>query len=91
MVRTFQAKKKSAFGAKIEDGRTELNDDSEKKRGRPRTSHTDDNCTIVERLIREDRRITVCEIAAMTGIPKSCVHKFKKSYVVFVECIKYFL
>ncbi|KAF2898900.1 hypothetical protein ILUMI_07276 [Ignelater luminosus] len=46
----------------------ELNDDPEKKRRRPKTSHTDDNCTNVERLIREDRRITVRKITAMTGI-----------------------
>jgi hypothetical protein len=33
-----------------------LNDDSEKHRDRPSTSHADDNCIIVGGFIREDRR-----------------------------------
>jgi hypothetical protein len=37
------------------------NDDPEERRGRPRTSHTEDNCVIVEGLIREDRRVKVRE------------------------------
>jgi hypothetical protein len=37
--------------------------------------HTDENCVIVEGLIREDRRVEVCEIAEVTGIAKSTVHK----------------
>ncbi|KAK4877667.1 hypothetical protein RN001_010173 [Aquatica leii] len=46
-----------------------------KNRGRARTSYTDENCSIVEGLIMEDRRIKVREIAEMIGIPKSCVHE----------------
>jgi hypothetical protein len=42
---------------KFKDGRTALNDDPEKHRGRPRTSHNDENCAIVEGLIRRDRGI----------------------------------
>ncbi|KAF2882426.1 hypothetical protein ILUMI_23745 [Ignelater luminosus] len=60
---------------KSEDRRTGLNNDPEKKRGRPKTSHTDDNCTIAERLIRKDRRIIVCEIAEIIGIPRSYVYE----------------
>lgn len=56
---------------KFTDRRTDLKDDPEKKRGRPRTSHTDDNCSKVERLIKDDRRIKVREIAEVTGIPTS--------------------
>jgi hypothetical protein len=33
-----------------------LNDDLGEHRGRPRTSHTDENCAIVEGLLREDRK-----------------------------------
>jgi hypothetical protein len=50
-----------------------LNDDPEKHRGRPKTSHTDENCVNVEGLIREDRRVKVRKIAE--GIAKSTVHK----------------
>jgi hypothetical protein len=32
-----------------------VNDDPEKHRGRPKTSHTDWNCVIIESLIREDQ------------------------------------
>jgi hypothetical protein len=50
-----------------------LNDDSEKNRGRPRTSHTDENYVIVKGLIRQDRRVKVCEIAEVTDTAKSTV------------------
>jgi hypothetical protein len=59
---------------KLKDGRTALIDDPQKHRGRPRTLHTDENCVIVEDLIREDRRVKVREIAEVTGIAKSTVH-----------------
>jgi hypothetical protein len=51
---------------KFKDCQTVLNDDPQKHRGRPRTSHTDENCVIVEGLIREDRRVKVGEIAEVT-------------------------
>lgn len=44
----------------------------QKKRGRARTSHMDDNCTNVKGFIREESCI---EIAEMNGIPKSCAHE----------------
>ncbi|GBM47885.1 hypothetical protein AVEN_75310-1 [Araneus ventricosus] len=47
----------------------DLKDDQEKKGGRLRTSHTDDNCSEIKRLIKDDCRINVCEIAEVTGIP----------------------
>ncbi|KAF2905361.1 hypothetical protein ILUMI_00810 [Ignelater luminosus] len=72
-LNVLSRKEVSVWCKKFEDGQTRLKDDPEKKRGRLRISHTADNCTIVECLIREDRRITVCEISTMTGIPKSCV------------------
>ncbi|GBM95953.1 hypothetical protein AVEN_173976-1 [Araneus ventricosus] len=46
----------------------DLKDDPEKKRCKPRTSHTDDNCSNVERLIMEDCRVKVREIVELTGI-----------------------
>jgi hypothetical protein len=33
---------------KFKDGRMALNNDPQKQRGRPRTSHTDENCITVE-------------------------------------------
>jgi hypothetical protein len=42
-------------------------------RSRPRTSHSDEYCVIVEGLIREERRVEVREIAEVTGITKSTV------------------
>jgi hypothetical protein len=36
-----------------QEGRAPLNDDPEKQRGRPKTSHTDENCVVVEGLIRK--------------------------------------
>lgn len=52
---------KSAFGAK--KIKMNLNDDPEENRGRPRTSHTDENCLIVEGLFKEDCRTKVCKIS----------------------------
>jgi hypothetical protein len=39
---------------KFKNGVLALNDDPEKHRSTARTSHTDENCVIVEDLIRED-------------------------------------
>jgi hypothetical protein len=47
--------------------RKELNDDAQKHKGRPRTSHTDENCVTVEGLIGEDRRVKIREITEVTG------------------------
>jgi hypothetical protein len=75
-ARTFSAERKCLRGAnKFKDGRTSLNDDPQKHRGRLRTSHTDENCVTVEGLIREDRRPKVCEIAEVTSIAKSTAHE----------------
>jgi hypothetical protein len=52
-----------------------LNADPHIRRGRPRTSHTDENCVIVEGLIREDGRVKVREIAKVTGIAKSTLNE----------------
>jgi hypothetical protein len=41
----------------FKDGRKALNDDPEERRGRPRVSHTNENCVIVEDLIRGDRNV----------------------------------
>jgi transposase len=50
----FSRKEVSVWCNKFKDGRMALNDDPQKHRGRPRTSYTDENCVIVEDLIRED-------------------------------------
>jgi hypothetical protein len=52
-----------------------LNDDPEKHRGRPRSLHTDENCVVVEGLIREDQRVKVCGTAKVTGTAKNTVNK----------------
>jgi hypothetical protein len=39
-----------------------MNNDTEKHKSRPKSSHTIENCIIVEGLIREDRRVDVSEI-----------------------------
>jgi hypothetical protein len=61
--------------SKFKDGQTSLNDDPQKHKGRPRTSHTDENCVIVDGLIRENRRVKVHEVAEVTGIAKSTIHE----------------
>jgi hypothetical protein len=48
----FSRKEVSVYYIKFKDGRTELNDDPEKHRGRSRASHTDENCVIVEGFIK---------------------------------------
>jgi hypothetical protein len=52
-----------------------LSDDPGKHRGRPRTSHTDENCVIVKGLMRENQRVKVHEITEVTGIAESTVHE----------------
>jgi hypothetical protein len=48
---------------KFKDSRTALNDDPEKHRSRPWTSYSEEDCVIVEALIREGRKVKVREIA----------------------------
>jgi hypothetical protein len=50
----FSRKEVAVWCNKFKDGKTALNDDPQKHRGRPRTVHTDENCVTVEGLIRED-------------------------------------
>jgi hypothetical protein len=52
-----------------------LNDGPQKHRDRPRTLHTDENCVILEGLIREDRKVKLREIAEVTGIEKALFMK----------------
>jgi hypothetical protein len=59
----FSQKEASVLCNRFKDGRTAPNDDPEKQRSIPRASHTDENCVIVESLIREDRRVKIREIA----------------------------
>jgi hypothetical protein len=58
------------------DVRTALNDDPQTHRGRQRTSHTDNfyqcHCRIFD---KGNRRVKFHEIAEVTGIAKSTVHK----------------
>jgi hypothetical protein len=57
----FRLKEVFVWCNKFTDGRTELIDDLEEHRGRPRTSHTDENYVIVECLIKKDRRFYIRE------------------------------
>jgi hypothetical protein len=43
----FSQKKVSVWCNKLKDGRTALNDDPVKQRGRPKTLYIDENCVIV--------------------------------------------
>jgi hypothetical protein len=51
----------SVWYNKFKDGRTGLNDNPEEHGGRTKSSRSDENCVIVEGLIREDRRAKVRE------------------------------
>jgi hypothetical protein len=64
---------------KFKYGRTALNDDPEKRRGRLRIVHTDEDCVIIEGLIREDRRLNVREIDEMTGIRHEIISDSKSA------------
>jgi len=54
-------------------GRTSIEDDP--KSGRPSTSMDDDHVEKVLALIRQNRRLTVCEVAEEVGICKSLCHQ----------------
>ncbi|GBO30237.1 hypothetical protein AVEN_31469-1 [Araneus ventricosus] len=49
----LKPKKVNVWCQQFKDGRTDLKGDQEKKTDRPRTSHTSDNCSKFERLIKE--------------------------------------
>ncbi|GFO13271.1 histone-lysine N-methyltransferase SETMAR [Plakobranchus ocellatus] len=55
------------------ESRTSLG--AEPKSGRPKTSTNEENTTLVEELIRCDRRMKIREIALKLEIPKSTVHE----------------
>jgi hypothetical protein len=75
MARMFSAERKCLCGVA-------LIDNPRKHRGRPRTSHTDDNCVTVENLIKEERRIKIHEISEVTDIARNIVHEII-SYLSF--------
>jgi hypothetical protein len=55
--KVFSRKEVFLWCNKFKDGGTALNVEPEKQRGRPRASHTDENCVIVEGLIKEGRGV----------------------------------
>jgi hypothetical protein len=75
--KVFSRKEVSVWRNKFKNGRMTLNDDLQKYRGRPGTSHTDENYVIVEGLKREARRVEDREIAEVAGIAKKAL--FMKS------------
>jgi predicted DNA-binding transcriptional regulator AlpA len=74
MTKQFQPKEIVWYN-KFKDGRTARINDPQKHRGRPKTSHADENCVIVKGLRREDRRVEVREITEVTVIAESTVHE----------------
>jgi hypothetical protein len=56
-LNVFSQKEESVWCNKFKDGLAALNCDPDKLRSRPRALHTDENCAIVEGLIRKDRRV----------------------------------
>jgi hypothetical protein len=68
----------SVWRNKFKDGQRALNDNPEKHRGRPWTWYTDENCVIVEGLIREYLRFEVFKITELqyfTSLGKEQYHK----------------
>lgn len=59
--------------ANLEGGRNELED--EQRSGRPRTSNTENNAQLVKEVVEEDKRRTCEDIADITNIPHSTVHR----------------
>ncbi|GBM98212.1 hypothetical protein AVEN_152290-1 [Araneus ventricosus] len=53
MGRSKAKKNVNVWCQQFKDGRTDLKGDQEKKRGRPRTTHTDDNFWKIERWVKE--------------------------------------
>lgn len=64
----------SVWCKKFKDGRMAFNDEPEKNRGISKSSHTDENCIILDLLIRVDLNMTVFESEEVIGIPESCVN-----------------
>jgi hypothetical protein len=56
------------------------NNDLEKLKATPRTSHTDENCVIVSGLIREDQRVKVHEIALQKTVVQHFSSLGKEQY-----------
>ncbi len=46
-----------------------------KKTGRPRSARTDENVDLIRQLVEEDRRKTVCELVAQSGLSQGTVHR----------------
>jgi hypothetical protein len=73
----FSQKEVFVWCNKFKNGWLALHDDPEKHRGAPRTSHSGENCVIVEGLISEDRRVQVCEIAEWHELQKVSFMKLR--------------
>ena len=56
---------------RFRDGRESVKDDE--RSGRPTTSRTDDNIAAVDKMVKEDRKVTSRLIADTLGIPKTVV------------------
>jgi ribosomal protein S25 len=56
---------------RFREGRESVKEDESS--GRPTTSHTDDNIAAVDKMVKEDRKVTSLLIADILGIPKSVV------------------
>jgi hypothetical protein len=71
----FRQEEVSVWRNKFKYGQTALNINTKKHSGRPRTLHTDENCVIVEGLIREDQRVNVRGISEVTGSARGTAHE----------------
>jgi hypothetical protein len=71
----FSQNEVSVWCNKFKDSRLALNDNPRNPEADQGPLHTDENCVIVEGLIREDQRVNVREIAEETNIAKSTVHE----------------
>jgi hypothetical protein len=65
----FSRKEVPVWRNKFEDGRMTLGYDPEKHRGRPRTTHTDGNSSIIEGLLRKDGRVRLPEAFRSHVVP----------------------
>jgi len=57
----------------FQDGREDAND--EPRSGRPSTSTTDENVQAVKKIVSENRRITIREVAEDVGISLGSCHE----------------
>jgi len=58
---------------RFSNGRESVTD--EERSGRPATSRTEENITIVRQIVRENRRLTVRSVAAQVNIDRETVRK----------------